>query len=330
MMAINILPYPMKALALVVGLSLCCTSVDAKKFYRFKNSEGQTILLDQLSPEAIEKGYEIINERGQLVQRVGPAKTLGEMEEEKEKEKELKRKERERQRQIRRDAELLRLFSTVEDIMRARDAALLGVQQRSELNKNEKELIKASLEDSQRRAADYERLGKKVPKNLTENIATLQKQIANRETNEKAIEEEGNRIKEEFERDIIRFKELQAKRMAHRFKNDSDSEQKNNVLMMTCDTSQSCKNIWQLAQVYAQSNSSGRLEVVTDTIILTSAPKQDSDVGISFSRLPSKTNTQIIIEVSCTDTDAGQQLCSGPEAQKLVNGFKEFVDKQIR
>ncbi len=330
MMAMNDI-FPTKCvLALVAGLVLFSTTVDAKKFYRFKNEEGQVVLIDQLTPEAIAKGYDVINEEGQLVQSVPPAKTLGEIEQEKEREKARKRAEIERKRQIRRDAELLRLFGSVDDIMRARDAALLGIEQRSELNKNEKQLLTASLEDMQRRAADYERLGKPIPNKLKENIANQQKQIAQRERAKALIEEERQKILQDFEQDMIRFKELQAKRMAHRYKNNDQGNRGNNILMMTCSDNKNCQDIWQLAQVYAQSNASGRLEVVTDTIILTSAPTKDTEIGISFSRLPSKSDTQIILEVSCADSDAGQQLCDGPEAQKVANGFREFVDQQMR
>ncbi len=318
------------ACVLLVGSLFFSGLTHAKKFYRFKNSEGQVILVDQLTPEAISSGYDVINEEGKLVQSVPPAKTLGELEQEKLREIELKRQKREQQRQLRRDAELLRLFSSVDDIMRARDAALLGIEQRAELNENDKRLLKASLEDMQRRAADLERTGRPIPKALQDNIIEQQKQIADRERNKAIIEEERQRVMEAFENDMVRFKELQAKRMAHRFQNQKSDNTPDNVLMMACSSREECHNIWQLAQVYAQNNASGRLEVVTDTIILTSAPKSDSEIGISFSKLPSRNDTQIILEVSCNDSEAGEQLCSSSEARKVLDGFQSFVDKQLR
>jgi hypothetical protein len=315
---------------LLLGGLLFSGVVYAQKFYRYKNSQGQIILVDQLTPEAISAGYEVINEEGKLVQTVPPAKTLGELEQEKQRQLELKRKKREEQRQLRRDAELLRLFGSVDDIMRARDAALLGVEQRAELNNNDQRLLTAALEDLQRRAADYERLGQPVPKALQDNIREQQKQIADRERNKLVIEEERKQIIASFEQDMIRFKELQAKRMAHKIQNQRSSETPNNVLMLTCSDNEECRSMWQLAQVYAQSKASGRLEVVTDTIILTSAPKADSEVGISFTKLPSRNLTQIILEISCNTTEAGQQLCESSEAKKLLTGFEDFIKKQLR
>ncbi len=323
-------PLSVFACVLLTGSLIFSGLTHAKKFYRYKNAEGQVILVDQLIPEAISAGYDVINEEGKLVQSVPPAKTLGELEQEKLREIELKRQKREEQRQLRRDAELLRLFSTVDDIMRARDAALLGIEQRAELNENDKRLLKASLEDMQRRAADLERTGRPIPKALQDNIIEQQKQIADRERNRAIIEEERQRVMSAFEKDMVRFKELQAKRMAHRFQNQQSDNTPDNVLMMACSSREECHNIWQLAQVYAQNNASGRLEVVTDTIILTSAPKSDSEIGISFSKLPSRTDTQIILEVSCNDTEAGEQLCASSEARKVLDGFQSFVQKQLR
>ncbi|NVJ51522.1 MAG: hypothetical protein HWE13_01325 [Gammaproteobacteria bacterium] len=313
--------------ALVVSLT-AWVDVAAKSYYRFKNDEGQIILLDQLTPEAIAKGYDVINDQGQLVQRVPPAKTLGELEEDKQRQLEEKRKERERQRQLRRDAELLRLFATAEDIQRARDAALLGVEQRLEINNNEQALLKNQLEDLQRRAANFERMSQDIPKKLREDILEVQKQITDRERNKTIIEGERQQITDEYEKDLIRFKELQAQRMVLKYKNEQNQKDAN-LFVMTCDSQKRCTDIWRLAQVYAQRNASGRLEIVTDTIILTSAPKQDSEVGISFSRLPGKTETQIILEVTCNNTDAGKSLCQSVEARKIAHGFDDFVAEQL-
>ncbi len=323
-------PFPMKITHLLLSVALCLPALaSAKQYYRFQNEQGQTVLLDQLTPEAIEKGYDVINDEGKLVQSVSPAKTIGEMQQEKKREQDEEKKKIEQQLQLKRDAELLRLFTSVDDIMRARDAALVGIDQRDSLNTNEQKLLIAALEDYQRQAADYERLGKPIPPQLKNSITEQQKQIAQRERNKTLIDEERQTISQRFEKDMVRFKELQSMRMAHRFKKDNGDTRKK-ARMLTCDTQKDCKDIWQLAQVYAQNTASGRLEVVTDTIILTSAPKKDTDIGLSFSKLPARTETQIILEVSCADSDAGEQLCNSSEARKVLDGFEEFIQKQLR
>ncbi|WMS85711.1 hypothetical protein [Pleionea litopenaei] len=320
-----------KPLALLTVLLVTFSlSVSAKSYYRYKNDEGQVILVDQLTPEAIAVGYDVINEQGQLVQRVPPGKTLAELEQDKQRIIEEKRKEKERQRQLRRDAELLRLFSSAEDIQRARDAALLGVDQRLEINNGEQALLKNQLEDYQRRAANFERMGKPVPKILKDSIDGVQKQIVDRDRTRTLIETEREKVKQDFEKDLIRFKELHAQRMALKYQNKGNNGSADaNLMIVTCTSNQQCNDMWKLAQVYAQRNASGRLEIVTDTIILTSAPKQDSEVGLSFSRLPGKTETQIILEITCNNTEAGESLCKSSEARKLSQGFKDFVEGQL-
>ncbi len=319
-----------RLILLLTLMAALAVPVSAKNFYRYKNADGQITLIDQLTPEAIEAGYEVINEEGKLVQTVGPAKTLGELEDEKRKELEAKQLEREKQRQLRRDAELLRLFASTDDILRARDAAMLGIEQRTQLNNNEESMLSISLEDLQRQAANHERLGQAVPKKLLDDINTQEESILQRQRNKVLIEQDRQNLLANYEQDLIRFKELQAKRLAYRFQNDGQNQKDNSVLMMTCSNVKNCNDMWQLAQVYAQSKASGRLEVITDSIILTSAPKTDLEMGLSFSRLPSRNETQIILEVSCNNTDAGMQLCKSTEAKRMVDGFKNFVDTQLK
>ncbi|MEE4245380.1 MAG: hypothetical protein V2I33_08210 [Kangiellaceae bacterium] len=322
-----------KSTKLLFSILLCsilwAPQADARKFFRFKNSEGQTVLLDQLTPEAIRAGYEIINDQGKLVQRVPPAKTIGEQAKEKRLAKERKRQEREKQRQLKRDAELLKLFVSVDDIMRARDAALTGIDQRLELNQNEQNLIRAGLEDLQRQAADFERTGKRIPKQILDGIDNTQKEIAKRERNKSIIEQDAEIVRGRFARDMQRFQELQAQRLANRFKNDENRDKRNNMTMLTCKQDRRCRDIWQLAQIYAQKHASGRLEVTTDTLILTSAPTKDDEIGVSFSRLPTKTETQIILEVSCNPGEGGDKVCSSSEVRQIVRGFEKFISKQL-
>lgn len=315
-------------------LLLCCASlltvgVAAKQYYRFKNENGQTILLDQLTPEAISTGYQIINNEGKVVQSVPPAKTIGEQQEAKKREAELERQKIIERQQLKKDAELLRLFNSVDDIIRAREATLVGIDQRKAINKTTEDLAVNQLKELQGQAASYERLGSKVPTALQHDIEAAQRLVIQRRNNSVIIENEREMIKKRYEHDIIRFKEIEAKRLAFRIKNNADQAKRNNVLLMTCESRQECGDIWQLAQIYATNNSTGRLDVITDSIILMSPPKDDTDISLSFSQLPAKNETQIVLEVSCADTEAGQQLCASKTIGNLLTGFRRFVDKQM-
>ncbi|MCO7224444.1 hypothetical protein [Pleionea sp. CnH1-48] len=302
---------------------------EAKNYYRFKNSEGQIIVVDYVTPEALASGYEVLNAEGKLIQRVSPAKTIGELEEEKKRQKEIEKAKRDHQRQLKRDAELLRLFASVNDITRAREAQMQGIEQRKEINVNERNLLLSNLEQLQGRAADYERLGTKVPDKLKQNIVETQKQINQRINTATLIQQEKENIAKRFEKDIIRFKELQAKRLAHRLDRDAKKNDKGTVAIYDCENNEQCGKIWQLAQVYAANNATGKLEIITDTLILTASPATESDIALSFSKVPGRHQTQVVLEISCHSSDAGTQLCASSHIRSVRDGFIQLVEKQL-
>ncbi|NVJ62295.1 MAG: hypothetical protein HWE27_18045 [Gammaproteobacteria bacterium] len=308
-------------------LFLFCSVANAKNYYRYKNSKGQFELVEQLSPEAIAAGYDVINDKGQLIERVAPGKTLGEIEDEKEEIKEAKRKEFARQQQLRRDAELLKLFRSEIEILRARDTAVSGIDQRIELSKNQRSLLKSSIEDLQKRAADFERSGKPVPQYLKDNISETQKQIADRERREKVTATERAKVVADYDRDLIRFKELQTRRMVMQHQDDKtdNAELNQNRIFLTCFDESRCNDIWQKAQEFAKNKASGTLEIISESVLLTSAPKNDSELSISFARLPSNKKTYIVLEVICNDTEAGAELCKQGEANRLLTEFQGLI-----
>ena len=315
-------------ISLTLALIIFAQSVSAQQYYRFKNDKGEIIVIDHLTTDAIAKGYDVLNQSGQLIDRVAPAKTFEELQQEKEHQKKLLIKEREKQRQLKRDAELLRLFASVSDMVRAKEAQLAGITQRSEMNANEKALLIANLEQAQKQAADYERLGDTVPPQLTGRISQMQKQIEKREKNQTVLLNEKKLISDRFDKDIIRFKELQAKRLAYHLDNDKKSSS-NTVARHTCNSSEECLKVWQLAQIYASNNATGKIEIITDTLILTASPKQDEDISLSFSKIPGKTNAQVIMEINCNNSEAGTALCKNNKITQIRDGFLEYIARQL-
>ena len=64
-----------KYLPAAILLGACAASVTAAELYRYQNEEGITVV-DWVIPAAyVSGGYEILNESGQLVRVVPPAKT---------------------------------------------------------------------------------------------------------------------------------------------------------------------------------------------------------------------------------------------------------------
>ena len=314
---------------LLTFILLAHYSVEAKQYYRYIDGKGHFIVLDYLTQEALETGYDVINEDGKVINKVPPVKTIGEIEKEKQEQKDAEKEKQEQKKQLKKDVELLKLFASVNDIVRAKNAQLKGIEQRNEINENEKLLLIDNLKHVQKQAAGYERTGSKIPDQLNLKISQLQKQIKQRERNQEVIRQEKEVVSERFEKDIIRFKELQARRLVHRIENSDSSNAKNNVAVYTCKNNEECNKVWQLAQVYAKNNATGKLEIITDTLILTSAPVQDADISLAFSKIPGKSQAQVILEISCAETDAGNRLCYSNEVTKVRDGFIKLVEEKL-
>jgi len=276
----------------------------------------------------VKVGYEILNDRGALVRRVKPGKTFAEKEQERLDKIEEKKEHYQLQQRIRNDAELLRQFSSIGDIIRNRDAQLLGLEQRIRIQKSKSDLLKLQLEDQQRSAANRERLGQKLPKKLQQEIEDTHSQIANNERNSNFLEEQKITIAKRFEGDIIRYKELESLRMTLKQKKEhNDGTQ---AVIYDCPTPKVCQLAWQLAQIYAKDNASGRIEIITNTLILTSKPEKDSDIALSFSKIPSADDSsQIVLEISCNNSEQGLQLCKSEIAKKMRTNYLSYIDSQL-
>ena len=313
---------------LLLSLILLATSINAKQFYRFKNAQGNVIVKDQLTNEMIAVGYDVINDKGKIIRRVGPGKTLAQEEEERLEEIEKKKQEYAFKQKIRSDAELLRQFSSIGDIIRNRDAQLLALEQRIKIQGSKSDLLKLQLEDQQRQAAVHERLGQRIPKVLQQDIKDTQEQLVINSKSAVVLEEEKVKVAQRYERDIVRYKELESLRKTLK-KNEKENDGSRPVVY-DCPDRNTCQKAWQLAQIYAKDNASGQIEIITNTLILTSKPEQDTDLALSFSRIPAPNNSnQIVLEVSCNDSEQGVELCRSDVVKNMRRNYLTLLKRQI-
>jgi hypothetical protein len=318
----------MKKIIFLFLLVFITTPLHAKEFYRYKNSEGKIIVKDQISNEMIETGYEILNDNGALVQKVSPGKTLAQEEQERLKQIEEKKSHYQLQQRIRNDAELLRQFSSIGDIIRNRDAQLLGLEQRIRIQNSKSDLLKLQLEDQQKSAANHERLGQKLPKKLQKEIKESHEQIAGNERNTVFLEQQKVTIAKRFEGDIIRYKKLESLRM--NLKQTKELNDGTKAIIYDCPSQKVCLLAWQLAQIYAKDHASGRIEIITNTLILTSKPEKDTDMALSFSKIPvSDNNSQIVLEVSCNNSEQGAMLCKSEIAKNMRTNYLSYIESKL-
>lgn len=155
------------------ALSLCCLLmsplVSAAELYRYVNDKGVTVL-DRLGvpPQFISKGYEVLNEHGRVVRVVPPAPSEAE-----------RKRMAEEKALASSDAQLLRLYSTPEDVERARLRKLEELDGQIGVARGNQQSLRNQQAVLQAQAAGIERAGRPVPEHIQVQIDNLLAEQAN-------------------------------------------------------------------------------------------------------------------------------------------------------
>lgn len=198
------------ALALSSVLWLAATPSYAGKLYKWVDDTGQIRYGDRIPPQFAKKKNETLNDQGIVVKTKVAAKTPEQLAEEKRLAALEAEKERTRIEIARRDSILLDTFTNEDEMIMTRDGKIESIEAVIRVTNDRTEKNKLRLADMKYRAANMERSGKAVPEQLLQGITEMRDQI---QSNSKYIANrvvEQQRIREKFEADIKRFRELKA------------------------------------------------------------------------------------------------------------------------
>lgn len=139
------------------------TAVAATELYRYTNDKGVVVLDRQGVPaQYIGKGYEVLNDQGRVVLVVPPAPSPEEY-----------RRLMAQQAQAKTDAQLLRLYSTVDDVDRAKVRKLNELDGVIGIAQGNLQSLRTQQAGLQAQAADHERSSREVPAHLLVQIDNL-------------------------------------------------------------------------------------------------------------------------------------------------------------
>jgi hypothetical protein len=197
-----------KLLVCVLLLSLAA-AVEATTLYRYRNAEGNVVVDYQVPADAVGGGYEVLNDKGMVVQVVPRALSAEELQA-KDAEKMREQEARAEEERLRKwDESLLLHYSTVADIEDAKHRALGALQIRMSILKSNRYALKQEVENYQAQAADTERTGNSVDVERLRTIERLQEEIVVTERDIIRREGEIRAMESAYQADIERFKMLQ-------------------------------------------------------------------------------------------------------------------------
>ncbi len=138
----------------------------AAELYRYVDERG-VVVLDRhgVPPQHISRGYQVLNEQGRVIRVVPPAPSA----------EEFARLQAQKARDAP-DAQLLRLYASVEDVERAETRKLAELGSVIGLARGNLQSIRNQRSSLQKQAANHERAGRKVPDNLLAQIKNLEKE----------------------------------------------------------------------------------------------------------------------------------------------------------
>jgi hypothetical protein len=177
------------------------------------NQEGVRECGNAVPPEFAQKGHEKRSAAGVVLETKDRSKTKEELEAalvEAEKEAELKRVKAKR---AALERVLLDTFSNVDDMELTRDGQIVASGGEIKLADSQISKLQKNLDKIIATAAEMERRGKTAPKNIQDDIASLQSQIARKDAFIAGKRKEQDEVRERFAEDIVRFEELHAKRL---------------------------------------------------------------------------------------------------------------------
>lgn len=159
-------------------LSITCLSVSATQFYRYKNEQGVQVLTQTLPAKYVSQGYEVLNEKGRVINIVPPVLTpeqIAERDASLERERQAKI---EQQKQDKIDEELKILYSHPNDAVRVLERRIQDFKSLIEVKKAKINNLQMQISEEESAAASRQRKGLTVTEDSLIKIGNLQKEIA--------------------------------------------------------------------------------------------------------------------------------------------------------
>ena len=303
--------------------------------YRWKDESGHVHYSDQVPAEQSKYRRERLNRHGRTVEVLERAKTPAEIGQE----EQLKKLRAEQRRLLAEqradDSALLRTFRSEEDMTAALQSKLNTIDVLIKIAEANHSRLKAQLEIQEKRAAALDRNGKRIPKKLIDSIRATQRQIADNHKKIDVHNQEKQRLRDKFERDIRRFRALtvanaaangaEPKRRTTNAKNDQ--AKKESIGLIHCTNAAHCDKAWELARSYVERYATTMLQIDTDHILMTADPRSETDISLTVSKIPGEASGgRLFLNVRCKESALGRELCISARVRNIRAGFGPFIE----
>lgn len=195
----------------ILLLALCLAGIGvahAGKVYKWVDKNGQVHYTNTPPPEAAQQDRTVLDEHGNVTDKLRGAMTPEEIEAERQRQAKIEAQERLAQEQAAKDSMLLQTYTTVEEMQLARDGRIAALEAQVKVASGAISSLETQLAGLEQRAATVQQNGSPVPEQLQGEIEDTRQELLNNQKFLMARKEEQNDIRNRFDTDIARFKEL--------------------------------------------------------------------------------------------------------------------------
>ena len=187
---------------------LFASSVMGEELYRYVNEDGVTVLDNHVPARYVDNGYTIMSPSGKILEVVPRALSESEILDCDDKANEQLQQEKTEQEQKTTDLNLLRIYSTPDDVVRARDTKIASMEGFIETSRTSLDRLKSQKRLMESQFADIERSGGNITDKQLNKILALENRIRQ---NLSGIEQkllEMEEVRGSFAADLKRVQEL--------------------------------------------------------------------------------------------------------------------------
>lgn len=318
--------------ALVASTVVFQSPVDAE-MYRWVDANGRVFYSDKVPASKSKLEREVLNQEGRIVETIQAAKTKEQLA--LEKRLRLLRKEQEKiiARQKSNDKVLLSTFRNIDDLRMTLNGKLQSVDAQKRVHERTLENLTENLTGERKKAVNAERNGRKVPKTVLTQIATIEEKIKSiyLEIDKTVVKRKSLKIK--YDKDIERFLFLtKSNSMSAQALSDETAETKaaNTLGLFNCKNRISCDLAWEAAKGFVRENSTTPINFNTDSLMMGSDPVVISDISLSVSKLKRADNkVSIFLDIRCHKSSLGQELCQSKKVKNMRQLFRPYIENAL-
>lgn len=294
--------------------------------YRWTDENGVIHYTDQIPPAQVEKGHAELTEQGLRVKVVPPAPTIEEIRLDKELQYLRNHQARLIEQQKAADRALLRTFNSVEDLLSARDRKIAVIDANIQIDRGNIRRQQEWLQGRRTEATNLERENKPVPQQLTEGITKSEGYIRDSYATMVEREQQKERIREDFNRDLKRFRQL--KDIPEDKTNLAETQTKvTPPHLVKCKDRDQCDQYWERAVAFAKSQATTQVRNSNDDILITALPESPQDLGLILCRFPDndRITTSIFLDLQCRNQSTSDLNCQDERSKQILRAFQGAV-----